>query len=323
MNRGIALSLLGALLTISFNAIGQTSGVGERALSEVVDVARGELRWLFKGRPLLVYAFANDQFKPYVRELYTLRGENVLRDAPADHLHHHGLMYAIRMNGVNFWEERESPGVEKSINLVSQKVVRGGQGGLPEATFTQLIHWLAFTNRDVVDSAQTAFLIEHRTVTLAVDEANGEVALVWDASFEVGRHTPKLQLEGANYNGLGLRLPQSFDKVGRFENSESASYTGNNTQNVIPARWTSVSGEIEGRHLMLVLFGRTENARGHGKFFTMTEPFAYLSASQGLDTEPLEYRAGDKFRLRYLLTVYAENKSREFIQRRAESWQKN
>jgi hypothetical protein len=182
---------------------------------------------------------------------------------------------------------------------------------------------VAFTNRDVADSAPVAFLIEHRTLTLTVDEANGEVALVWDASFEVGRHTPKVQLHGANYNGLGLRLPLSFDKVARFANSGNAAYTGNNTQNVIPANWTSASGTIDGKDILLALFGRSENAHSYGKFFTMTEPFAYLAVTQGLDQEPLEYQAGDKFRLRYLLTVYAENKPREFIERRAESWRKD
>ena len=64
----------------------------------------------YKGHKILVYAFATNQFKPYVRELYTLRGENVTRDAPPDHLHHHGLMYAVYVNGINFWEERGAPG---------------------------------------------------------------------------------------------------------------------------------------------------------------------------------------------------------------------
>lgn len=291
-------------------------------LSEVLNLEKGELHWLYRGQPLFVYAFAATQFKPYVRELYTLRGENVLRDAPADHLHHHGLMYAIRLNGVNFWEERDSPGIEKPISMVSKKVGRGPDG-LPEGSFTQVVHWLAFTNRDVPDSAAAAFLIEHRTLTLAVEENVGEVALVWDATFEVGKLTPKLQLHGANYNGLGLRLPESFNKAAQFANSENLPYTGNNTQNVIPAKWTTVSGRMDGRDIMLVLFGHSANAHGYGKFFTMTEPFAYLAATQGLDTEPLEYRAGDKFRLRYLLTVYSENKPREFIARRAQAWSKN
>lgn len=321
MNRGMLLSLAACLVGASAPAADQLVSPSASPLTEVLNLEKGELHWLYRGRPLLVYAFAATQFKPYVRELYTMRGENVLRDAPADHLHHHGLMYAIRLNGVNFWEERDSPGVERPMGMVSRKVGRG-PGGLPEASFTQVIHWLAYTNRDVADSTASAFMIESRTLTLTVDESAGEAALVWDARFEVGKYTPKLQLHGANYNGLGLRLPESFDKAARFANSENAPYTGNNTQNVIPARWTSVSGTMEGKDITLALFGRAENAHGYGRFFTMTEPFAYLAATQGLDQQPLEYSAGDKFQLRYLLTVYPEHKSREFIDRRAVEWSK-
>ena len=56
----------------------------------------------------MVYSFAPHKFKPYVQQLCTFRGENVLRDAPRDHLHHHGLMYAIKVNGIT--SGRKFPG---------------------------------------------------------------------------------------------------------------------------------------------------------------------------------------------------------------------
>jgi hypothetical protein len=42
-----------------------------------------------------------------------------------------------------------------------------------------------------------------------------------------------------------------------------------------------------------------------------------------LDEKPLEYSAGDKFSLSYLLTVYSANKSAEFIRQRSERWEKD
>ena len=72
-------------------------------LGVTVDEKSGQLNIHHAGKSLLVYSFASNQFKPYVKELRTLRGANVLLDSPADHLHHHGLMYAIRINGTNFW----------------------------------------------------------------------------------------------------------------------------------------------------------------------------------------------------------------------------
>jgi hypothetical protein len=283
-------------------------------LSITPKLGRGELEVQFKGHKVLVYAFATNQFKPYVRELYTLRGENVLRDAPPDHLHHHGLMYAVCVNGINFWEERNLPGVEKHVDMLHLDTLDAQ--GMPGAYFTELIHWLAPSNR------AAALLIEQRTLTVAVDEKSQAVALRWDSQFEVGPQAGKVTLHGPNYDGLGLRLPESFNHVARFQNSADQPYTGQNTQNVIPARWTSVSGVMDGRDVMLVMFGRPDNARGEGSFFTMLDPFAYLSVTQRLDKQPLEYAPGDKFTLRYLLTVYSENKSPEFIRRRSELWEK-
>ncbi|MHC4656117.1 MAG: DUF6807 family protein, partial [Planctomycetota bacterium] len=49
-------------------------------------------------------------FKPYVQQLFSPAGVNILRDAPADHLHHHALMFAVKVNGVNFWEETPTAG---------------------------------------------------------------------------------------------------------------------------------------------------------------------------------------------------------------------
>ena len=65
-----------------------------------------------------------------------------------------------------------------------------------------------------------------------------------------------------------------------------------------------------------------DKPRGDTAFYTMLDPFAYLSATQALDKKPLEYAAGDKFSLSYLLTVYSANKTREFIQSRCERWEK-
>jgi hypothetical protein len=313
MNRTIVFACLFGLLAGFPGANAQ--------VTEQLDQKAGVLEWRFNNRKLLVYAFATNQFKPFVRELYTLRGENVLRDAPPDHLHHHGLMYAIRINGTNFWEEVGAPGVEKSVRLLGHKTGKSA-AGLPEAQFTQLIHWLPVANRSVADSAAAALLIERRTLSLTVDEKNQEVALRWDAAFEVGKNAGKVSLHGSQYNGLGLRLPKSFDHVAKFQNSAGTPYTGANARNLIPAQWTSASGVMDGRDVMAVLFGTPKNVRGPGEFYTLLEPFAYLSVTQGLEKESLEYSAGDKFAISYLLTVYPESKTRDFIQQRDARWEK-
>src|SRR5574342_147613 len=110
------------------SVVGAQHNVSNGPLTASVQPERGLIEWQFKGRPLLTYALATNQFKPYVRELRSLRGDNVLRDAPSDHLHHHGLMYAIRVNGVNFWEEINQPGHERHVTLLAHRTGRSPGG---------------------------------------------------------------------------------------------------------------------------------------------------------------------------------------------------
>jgi hypothetical protein len=308
---GIALAL----------TVGSAACAADRTISIDSDFPKGRLDVLYKGRKLLSYAFAENQSKPYVRELYTLRGENVLRDAPPDHLHHHGIMYAFWVNGINFWEEKSDSGVEKHVEIPLYYAI-ATTNGVPTARFQEVIHWVPPAKRKAADSLEAALLVEDRTLTLTVNETNQEVALLWESQFKVGPNTPKVTLTGVNYDGVGLRLPQTFNHAAKFQNSAGLPYRGPNTQNVIPANWTSVAGQIDGRDVMLVMFGRTENQGGEARFFTMVDPFAYLCATQGLDKQPLEYGEGAKFSLSYLLTVYSGTKSPTFIARRADVWEK-
>ena len=281
----------------------------------------GELEVRFKNQKLLVYAFHADQFKPYVKELYTLSGDNVLVDAPPDHRHHHGLMFAFWINGINFWEEKDSPGVEKPVELVSY-ITDKTEDNLPRARFTELIHWLPEKSRDATNSESLALLIELRTLTLTVDDRNQEVALGWTSEFQVGPNAGKVKLHGSNYNGLGLRPAFTSEQGAAFENAATKPYVGNNTQDVIPAEWTSLLGTTHSRNVQLVLFGHPSNRGAPSGFFTMTRPFVYLAATQQLDQAPLEYSAGERFTLRYLLTVSPVQSSREAIQQHFTRWVK-
>ena len=289
------------------------------ALTASVQPERGQIEWHFKGRKLLAYAFATNQFKPYVRELFTLRGDAVLRDAPADHRHHHGLMYAIRVNGVNFWEEVNQPGHQRHVKLLAHDTRRSA-GGLPQASFTELVHWVPHADRARQDTTPAAFLVERRTLTLTVDEAKEEVALAWHAEFEVGMRTNRLMLHGSDYNGLGLRLPAAWDHVARHENSERAPYPAGGKPGAVPARWGAVSHTIDGRAMHVALFARASGQAGTNFFFAMTEPFTYLAATQGLDKAPLEYRSGDRFAIDHLVLVYPTARTAAQVEARYQAW---
>src|SRR5687767_11594272 len=108
------------------------SGASEQPLKLSIDAQKSLLKVSHAERPLLIYNFHSNNFKPYVKELYTPGGNNIVQDSPADHLHHHGLMYAIRINGVNFWEEAKDSGHQKHARFLQQRE-RTTPEGLPEA----------------------------------------------------------------------------------------------------------------------------------------------------------------------------------------------
>lgn len=272
-----------------------------------------------QGRKLLVYSFAPQKFKSYVKELCTLAGDNILRDAPHDHLHHHALMYAIKVNGINFWEEVPGCGVEKPIQTAAPDLGTDSHDH-PQAIIRQTLHWLAPQDAFLPDTTAAALLIERRTLTLTVDEAAREVALHWQSAFKVGTKTNQVTLTGANYHGLGIRFLQELDPVARHLNSGGAPEL-KGRQDVSRHQWGSVSFDRPGKPATIVLFGHPGNPRGDAWFFTMREPFAYLSATQNLDQEPLVYRSGETFELNYLVTLYPEIKSPDAINARGQQWQ--
>jgi hypothetical protein len=281
-----------------------------------LDATSGRARLSFRGRPLMTYAFAGDQFKPYVQALHTLRGENVIRDAPSDHLHHHGLMYAIRVNGVNFWEERPPAGRQVSVAPPTLTIARA-ETGLPEAVLVQDLNW---QSTDVFGSAVT-LLHERREIRVRVNPGVEEVALEWHSQFEVDLGLERAVLHGADYLGLGIRLAEEFDKVAEFQNSEGVPYSEAQTWDVRPAAWTAVSGRVAGREAMLVLAGHASNA-GVGSYFSMRNAFAYLTATQSLGRQPIYYAAGAKFQVRYLVLVYPAAQNRAYLTERLAPWSK-
>ena len=52
----------------------------------------------------------------------------------------------------------------------------------------------------------------------------------------------------------------------------------------------------------------------------MRTPFAYLSATQNLDQEPLVYHQGQHFEVNYLITLYPDLKTTEALVERNRKW---
>ena len=107
--------------------------------------------------PVAGYRYEDVTFKPYLKELRTPSGFNVLLDSPADHIHHHGLMFAVAVDGVDFWEEQIAPGKQRHIEINSVKVE--SQKQLQSASFGQQLEWVNPRNDRLL-------LREHRVLEL-------------------------------------------------------------------------------------------------------------------------------------------------------------
>ncbi len=273
----------------------------------------------YQGRKMMVYRFAPGQFKPYVGELFTINGQPVLRDSPSDHVHHHGLMFAIKANGVNFWEETPGCGFERPVKI-TQVQSSATNPGTSQAGFTQLIHWVAAADKDTADTAACALLEEERTLTLVVDESKQEVSVRWESSFKVGAKAQEVVLTGANYHGLGLRFPQDLDPVASHLNANGPVDNSGSRQDISQARWSAVLFNADAKPRTVAVFGDPDNARGNPFYFTMLKPFSYLSATQQLDQKELRYQRGDSFKLKFLVAAYPDIRSGEFLNQRSAAW---
>jgi hypothetical protein len=314
----VLLLTAACLLAPSFPACSATLESAAGPLKLTLDDQAALTTISFNGQPILEYAFGTNRFKPCVHALYSLKGDNVLIDSPPDHVHHHGLMYAITVNGINFWEEQTDPGVQRAIGLPGRELGTNADG-LPRAILTQTIHWVAQSNRFLVDTQPAALLIEQRRLTLTVNEKEGEVAVEWQGDFEAGPGVDWVTLTGKSYHGLGLRFIHEFDHVAKRLNSGGLLYLPAGGDEVTPSVWSAMTQNVNGRDLTVSMHKDPLNT-GASTFFSMLNGFAYLSATQGLDKQPLAYRRGAKFHLRYLVTVTTAALTADQLEARHRAW---
>ena len=252
------------------------------------------------GRPVLEYRHGDGLIKPYAAQMYTPSGVAVLRDAPHDHVHHHGLMFAIAVDGVNFWEE---------VN---------GCGRQVEGAFTaggdRLQQRLAWT-----DPAGTVRLRETRS--LRMEPVEGLTLATWSSMLSAPTNSAATVLSGSHYYGLGARFVSTMDRGAEFIFPPSAEGAGvRGTERLTPAPWAAVAGDAGGKTVTIAIFNPGTNAFPRPPMFTMNAPFAYLSSTLNLWKEPLELPPGGTLRLNYGVAVWDGRRDAEEIEKAFHDW---
>ena len=267
------------------------------------------------GLPALDYQFGGVKFKPCVNRWYTPDGINILRDAPHDHLHHHALMFAMSVDGVNFWEEH-SPKAGKEVGQKPRDLFTQAINGKMSAAFSQDLDWK--------DSADQLMLKERRTIELIVENGIDASLINYSSTLLVPSGKKSVRLSGTHYNGLGMRFVESMDKVGKMitaDNKNSRSVTGHTW--VAPARWMAYTAPVEGKTVTVAIFDHPQNPRFPGGIFHMTTPFAYLSATLGLADKTYEVKPEKPLHLRYCAALWDGEVGPETIEAVYRLWSEN
>jgi hypothetical protein len=267
---------------------------------------------------LLRYCYRDVPYKPYVQRLFSPQGVNILRDAPADHQHHHALMFAVAVDGVNFWEEAPTAGRQEHGGFTD--VVIAEHGGGPSAGFTERLGWIDSTGRGV--------LTEHRTIEVCQVDKLGPTMLAWRSDLAVPKGKESLTLTGSHYFGLGMRFLRSMDGAGEFSNADGKEGTVfRGEEKLVRSNWCAYTATANGKPVTVAMLGHPSNPRDSTTWFTMTKPFAYLSATLALHEEPLKIASSAPLVLRYAVVLWdgdiqaaqIEHLYREWIERIGEA----
>jgi len=252
---------------------------------------------------LLRYPYKNVPYKPCVQQLFSLAGVNVLRDAPADHLHHHALMFAVKVDGVNFWEETPIAGKQLHKSFTDVKtdtktdVVNDKCFEMRHASFTEHIDWTS--------PNQELLLKERRTIDVRQGTDLGATLLTWQSMFELPEGKESAMLTGAYYHGLGTRFIKSMDLAGRHFNAAGKKGTVfRGDERLLRSTWCAYTANADGKPVTVAMFDHPQNPRHPATWFTMTKPFAYLSATLNLHKEPLKVVSDKPLVLRYAVAVW-------------------
>jgi len=261
---------------------------------------------------ILKYRYGDAPFKPYIKELCTPSGVQVLRDSPSDHVHHRGLMYGIFANGIDFWSE--TPQCGKQVNVGLEAIGSEPKDGVAGCRITQCLRWLP-------PQAERPLLVERRLLQVHCGGDLKATLLTWRTELQPGEGVDGVKLTGNHYDGLGIRFIQSMDQVGQFQYaSGTAGEIVRGTERVTADKWAAYTAPADGKTVTVAIFDDPPNARHPAGMFTMLQPFSYLSATSNIWKTPLDLAQGQSLALRYGVAVWDGEVGQEQIETLYQRW---
>jgi hypothetical protein len=111
-----------------------------------------------------------------------------------------------------------------------------------------------------------------------------------------------------------------MDRAGKFMNATgSEGRTVRGTERLVRASWCAYTASVDDQPVTVAMFDHPDNTRP-ATWFTMTAPFAYLSATLNLNEQPLVVTQDDPLHVRYGLALWDGEKEPAEIERASTAW---
>ncbi len=316
MRAQLSRFVLGVMVSMAFIVASSPSAPAAEGGTAKLRIAQDDATVsIYDGKRLVLhYRYADVPKKPYVDQLLSPAGVQVLRDSPPDHKHHHGLMYALEVDKVNFWEEHfPNSGREKQKSLMEMKsVVRHG---VARTGFVEQLDWLA-------PASEEPLLVERRTIEVLKAKDLGATLAQWCCRLQAPPERDKVVLRGNFYFGLGMRFLESMEG-GRFFNADDkTAELVRGKGPFVATKWCAYAAKAEGKPVTVAIFDHPANRPQPATIYTKTNPFHFLSATLNQWQKPVTVKAGKPLDLCYGIAVWDSEVGKATVEKLYERWLK-
>jgi hypothetical protein len=246
-----------------------------------------------EGALVAMAQLATNPNKPYVAQLFAPGAESIplLDDAPSDHPHHHGLMFALGVDDTDFWAEKgiKNAGVQQVATSMPEQT---GDG------FGQNLRWLAADGTPLLEESRR---VRVRAAGSGVDAIHW---LDWESTLSPAAGRASVRLTGHHYFGLGMRFLPSWSNKVEFiwQDATNQGATVRGDERLTPGDWCAAQRTIGDRPITVMMLAHPANPRP-ARWFTMGKPFCYQATALNLDKEPAILAKGTSWTFRYSLAV--------------------
>ena len=289
-------------IAVGIASVGYAQGTNPADATKSIRLAHGDVT-------VARYACAAALMKPYLKELFSPGGVQVLLDSPPDHVHHHGIMFAVGADTTDFWSEEPAA-------QFGRQVQRPGTCRATPSDLEQTLDWMGPDGRTL--------LVERRKIVSIPSAPDGPTLVSWESELRMGGGAGEaIRLWGRHYFGLGLRFVPDLngDRITWiFPAGTAEGRLVRGDERVRPAAWAAATGMIGGKPVTVALWGGPHNEHRPVHWFTMTRPFSYLAATLDLEKNPRMLKPDETLRLRYGVAVFDGTADAAAITRAMETW---